>query len=96
MPFDDTDNIGALAVGFQYIIPVTDDYQVRVVDDIIVCDGTFDVTLPPKTIVKKSVTIISTNGTITLLADADIETPSTLTNGTAETFALAFDKWWHM
>ena len=94
--FDETDNIGSPAVGFQYIIEATDDYQVRIVDDIIVCNGTFNVTLPPSDIARKQVTVISTNGTITVLGDVPIESSNILTTGAAENFVLAFAQWFHL
>ena len=97
MPFFKFGGTGGVVPGdgAQTIVEVTADYQVLPGDDIINCDGTFNVTLPDAVDAIKEVTITSTNGTITILADVAIEQPSTLTTGASETFYLAQNMWNH-
>lgn len=95
MPFDHDSNIGIPLGGVLQIIEVDANYQVRIVDDVISCDGTFTVTLPPSAIAAKEITISSTNGTITIAADVTLELPSSITTGASETFFLARGQWWH-
>lgn len=80
--------------GGQDIVEVTDDYDVQQDDDIINCNGTFMVTLPPIAIAIKEITISSTNGIITLAADATIEGAGSVPNQTSITFYPARGQWW--
>ena len=74
------------------------DYQVQEFDDAISCDGTFNVTLLPKANIVfpdgHPIEVSSTNGTITLLADADIQGSATVTNGTSVELFFTRGQWW--
>ena len=81
--------------GGQDIVAVTTTYQVQVDDDIVSATGTFTVTLVPIATAVKEVTIVAISGTITLAADATIQTPTTLTTGTSVTVYPASGQWFH-
>lgn len=80
------------------VVEVTADYQVQLFDDAINCDGTFNVTLLPKDLMARPdghpLVISSTNGVITLLADADIQGSATITNQTGVEVYFSRDQWW--
>lgn len=78
----------------QSIIEVDANYQATPSDDIINGDGTFTVTFPPILTAIQSITISSTNGSITLAGDATIQGSTTLTNGTSAEFYPARGQWW--
>ena len=71
----------------------TGTYQVLKNDDIINCTGAFTVTFVKIADAKKPITISSTSATITLSADATIET-GTVTSGNSTTFYPAGGQWW--
>lgn len=71
-----------------------DDYQFKFADTVN-CDGTFDVTLPDAADAFKEHTTTSTNGTITLLADATIQPPTTVSTDESVTVYFARGQWWH-
>ena len=76
------------------IVEADTTYQVAPSDDIVNCEGTFTVTLPPYLTGAQSIAITSTNGTITLSADATIQGSTTLTTGTGAEFYPARGQWW--
>jgi len=85
----------ALIRGDQDIREVTANYQVLVADDIIHGTGTFNVTLPNIVDATHEVTVSSIAGTLTLLGDATIESPTSLTTGQRATVYPAGGQWWH-
>lgn len=88
-------NFGSFGSNRQNIKAINDTYTASPFDDVLNCDGTFNVTLPLENDAIKEITVTSTNGTITLFADVTIEAPNTITTGTGETFYLARGEWWH-
>lgn len=76
------------------IVTTNVDRQVRATDKIINCSGSITVTLINIANATHEITITSTNGTVTLAADAVIEAPSTFTTGTSGTLYPARDQWY--
>lgn len=79
----------------QSISEVTSNYQALVTDDIIHVTGTANVTFVNIADAIKEVTISANAGTTTLLGDATIESPTSLTDGQRATFYKANGQWWH-
>ena len=72
-------NADAIA-NLQFTVIETDaDYQVLLYDDAINCDGTFDVTLIAIADAVDPIIVTSTNGTVSILADATIQGSSSVT-----------------
>lgn len=71
-------------------------YQILIADDIINCLGTFNVTLPAIDDAIKPISISSTSGTITLVGDATIQTPTTVTTNSTVTVYPARGEWVHL
>jgi hypothetical protein len=69
-------------------------YQVLPNDDAINCDGTFTVTLLPIADAIQPIIISSTNGTITVAADATIQGSASVTTGTSAEWYPARGEWW--
>ena len=70
-------------------------YQALVGDRYINCQGTFTTTLVDIADVEDEVTITSTSGTITLAADASIQSPTTVTTGNSVTLYKSRGQWYH-
>lgn len=91
--------IGQIIRRLRYtVVEATANYQVQLFDDAVNCNGTFNVTFLPKNIIRPGdghpIEVSSTNGVITLLADADIQGSATITNGTSAEFYFATGQWW--
>jgi len=80
--------------GALQIVEANANYQVLANDDIINCLGTFNVTLPNILSATKEYKISSTNGTITVLGDAVIEAPTSITTGSTNSYYPARGQWW--
>jgi len=78
----------------QNIVVVAVNYQIQVSDDIINATGPINVTLPDIADAIKEVTITSASGLITLLGDATIQSPTTVSTGSV-TLYPANGQWWH-
>lgn len=80
--------------GADTIIEVSANYQATINDDIIVCTGTFTVTLPLLANTFKKVIIKSTTGTITVDGNGSpVETPTSLTPNQANEFTPVSTGW---
>ncbi len=76
------------------IVATNVDYQVVKGDRFINCSGSITVTLINIGNADAEITITSTSGTVTLVADAAIQTPSTFTTGTGGTIYPARGQWY--
>jgi hypothetical protein len=76
------------------IVEPTTNYQVLPKDDAVNCDGTFNVTFESIATAKKAFTVSSTNGLISLLADATIQGAATVSTGTSVELYPARGQWW--
>lgn len=81
----DTQNIVSVAVAYQSLPR----------DDIISANGTFDVTLPPFASAVKQITIQCITGLITIVADATIQAPTSVSAASSVTVFPAGGQWWH-
>jgi len=75
------------------IVETDVNYQVVLGDKFINCLGSITITLINIANAVDEITITSTNGTVTLAADATIQTPSTFTTGTGGTVYPARGQW---
>ena len=76
------------------VIEADADYQVLLYDDAINCDGTFDVTLIDIADAVDPIIVTSTNGTVSILADATIQGSASVSTGTSAEWYPARGQWW--
>lgn len=77
------------------IVEANSNYTVQPGDKIINCNGTLSVTLIGISSASDPITVTSTAGTITLIADAPIQSPTTVTTGASSTLYPARSSWFH-
>lgn len=87
-------NPGAVA-GAKKITPITGDYEISPSDHVIEVTGNATLTLPPIADAVHEVTIIQISGRSTLVGDAAIEEPTTVTPEMAVTLNPVVDHWSH-
>lgn len=78
------------------LIPATpdDDYQIKPSDQFVNFEGDGTVTLPPSLTVIQPVYVTSTDGTVTMAADAPINGLLSITTDVTVGFYLARGQWW--
>lgn len=84
----------SLATDDMEIVVIFTTYQILITDDIVNASGTFNVTLPDIADAIKEVTITSVSGVSTLLGDATIQSPTSISAGTSITVYPADGQWW--
>lgn len=87
---------GTLVSVYPFVAEPDANFQVVQGVGIVNCDGTFNVTLIDEADVINSglVSITSTNGTITVLADVTINGTATMTTGVTGDFYRSRGEWW--
>lgn len=86
---------GGGGTGAENIVETSINYAMSSVDDYIAGTGTINITFPPKATAIKGFWIDCISGTLSLIADATIESSSTLTTGVKGYFTyLSGDDVW--